>query len=42
MAIAVMIFGAMMILVGVLIFALIVWEYMREWRWLKSYLEKRK
>jgi len=42
LAIAIMILGAMCILVGAIIGGLIAWEYIKEWRWLKSYLEKRK
>lgn len=38
--IAIMIFSAMLILVSLFIGVLIVWEYIKEWRWLNSYLER--
>ncbi len=42
MAIALMIFGGMLVLVAIVIGALIAWEYAKEWKWLKAYLSKRK
>jgi len=42
MTIAIMIFGAMCILIGLVIGGLMVWEYAKEWRWLNYYLKKRK
>lgn len=42
LAIALMIFGAMLILVGFVIGGLVAYEYIKEWKWLKAYLSKRK